>query len=189
MNDELTLNHFFSFVKELPQGKMAGIESGEKLSAVKERISRDLKASWPAISRHLEENIAPLLDIGLPDIFTGAVKKYVGLLKYLDREKYPPNESYLVSLLEHTVSSVHHPYIEIIINDNFKKKIDFTITISLLLEGMILKIQDGKILEIFPGSCEGAGTVECEDFVILDRKSGPFKLPGSIKLGTGIPIA
>jgi hypothetical protein len=36
-----------------------------------------------------------------------------------------------------------------------------------MIEGIILKIQDGKIKEITTGTCKGKGTVMCENIVIL----------------------
>ena len=57
-----------------------------------------------------------------------------------------------------------------------------------MLEGIILKIQEGKIKEITTGTCKGKGTVECENILILERKTRPFCLPGSVSLGEGIPI-
>ncbi|MCX6245992.1 MAG: hypothetical protein NTU98_14965 [Bacteroidetes bacterium] len=190
MNDDqkFTLNAFFSFGKESPEGKLAGAESSEKITSVKEKVLKSAGGNWPLASKNIEEKIGDLLNVGIPDILLGAWKKYQGVRKYLDREKYPPDESYLVSMGEHTVKSEHHPYIEIIINETFKSRLDFEISLSLDLEGIILKIQDGKILEILTGSCKGKGIVKCENFVILEKESGSFPLPGSIKLGDGVPI-
>jgi hypothetical protein len=118
-----------------------------------------------------------------------AWNKYRELLKYTDKEKYPPDVSVLVPLAEHTIKSEHKPYIEILINDKSVGKIDFNINISLTLKGIILKIRDGKIKEIQTGSCKGKGTIKCEDLVILEKETESFSLPGSINLGEGIPIA
>ncbi|MCF6148326.1 MAG: hypothetical protein E3K37_06675 [Candidatus Kuenenia sp.] len=49
--------------------------------------------------------------------------------------------------------SEHCLYTEIRINDIAVGKIEFVIAIALMLEGIILKIQDGRVREILTGSC------------------------------------
>ncbi|MBI2858985.1 MAG: hypothetical protein HYX90_07895 [Chloroflexi bacterium] len=68
-------------------------------------------------------------------------------------------------------------------------KIVFNIAISLALKGIILKIQDARIKEIVTGTCTGNGTIKLEGLVIVERKTEPVSLPGSIRLGEGVPIA
>ena len=77
------------------------------------------------IEAQIFEKLKDLLAIGIPDILVAAWNKYRILLKYLDREKYPPNESFLVPLAEHSITSEHHPYVEILVNDQPVGKICF----------------------------------------------------------------
>jgi hypothetical protein len=186
----LTLNQLFSFQdKELHSDLVAGIEAGEQVSAVKGLVLKQTKGvGWGIIRNEIFAKVGDLLDIGIPDIMVGAWNKYRILVKYLDRDKYPAPESFLVPLGEHTIISEHHPYLEIMVNDQPVGKIAFYISVALTLEGFILKIQDGKIIEIFTGTCKGAGTIKCEGLVMLKEKTRSFPLPGSINLGPGVPI-
>lgn len=186
----ITLNHFFSFEgEELPQDSLSGIESSEKISSLREAFSRETKGiKWSVAFREMIKQIADLLNIGVPDIMVKAWNKYSLLLKYSDRKKYSPDEIFLVPLAEHTIKSEHHPYLEILINNQTVGKMVFDINISLMLEGIILKIQDGKIKEILTGSCKGKGTIKHGDFVIFEKASGSISLPGSMDLGEGLPI-
>ncbi len=186
----ITLNHFFSFHgKELPQNSLSGIESNEKISSLKEAFSREAKGiKWSVAFREMIKKIEDLLNIGVPDIMVKAWNKYSLLLKYSDKKKYSPDETFLVPLAEHTIKSEHHPYLEILINNKPVGKMVFDINIALMLEGIILKIQDGKIKEILTGSCKGKGTIKHGDFVIFEKASGPISLPGTLDLGDGLPI-
>ncbi len=187
-NLEITLNQFFS-LKELSQSRLSTIESSEKMSLLKEKVSKEIKEiRWPVTFSEIIKKIEDLLNIGTTDIMVMAWNKYRILLKYTDKKKYSSNETFLVPLAEHTIKSEHKPYIEILINDKSVGKIDFNINISLTLKGIILKIRDGKIQEIQTGSCKGKGTIKCEDFVIMEKETESISLPGSINLGEGVPI-
>lgn len=187
-NLEITLNQFFS-LKELSQSRLSTIESSEKMSLLKEKVSKEIKEiRWPVTFSEIIKKIEDLLNIGTTDIMVMAWNKYRILLKYTDKKKYSSNETFLVPLAEHIIKSEHKPYIEILINDKSVGKIAFNINISLTLKGIILKIRDGKIQEIQTGSCKGKGTIKCEDFVIMEKETESISLPGSINLGEGVPI-
>lgn len=186
----LTLNQFFSLKnEELPPDQVSAIESSGQVSAVKESVLKQTKGvGWDIIKTEILEKVEDLLDIGIPDIMVATWNKYRILLKYLDRKKYPANESFLVPLAEHTITSEHHPYLEIMMNEQPVGKIGFDISVALKLEGIILKIQDGKIKEIFTGTCKGKGTIKCDNLILLEKDTPSFPLPASINLGQGVPI-
>lgn len=186
----LTLSQFFSLEdKELSPDRLSAIESGEQVSALKGLVLKQTKGvGWGVIKEEIFKKLGDLLEISIPDILVAAWNKYEILLKYLDREKYPPNESFLVPLAEHCITSEHHPFVEILVNDQPVGKIGFDINVTLTLEGIILKIQDGKIKEIFTSTCKGKGTISYDHKVILEKKTESVPLPGNIDLGQGIPI-
>ena len=187
-NTKVTLKDFFLPPAGLYQTKLSSPELEANLANIKKALDES-KVTWPLALNKISEKTEDLLDISVPDILVSAWNKYFVLLKYLDKKKYPPNETFLVPLLEHTVKSQHHPFIELIINNVSITKLDFDINVSLTLKGMVLKIQDGKVLEISTGNCKGKGTVKCHKLLILEKETRTFSMPQSIKLGKGIPIA
>lgn len=190
-NAQITLNQFFSFKeKKFSQDRLAEIGSSETISLLKENILKKAKEiKWSVAFNEIMDKVEDLLNIGIHDIMVCAWNKYRVLLKYLDRKKYPRDETFLVPLAEHTIKSVHHPYIEILVNDKVIGKIKFDISISLKFKGITLKIKNAKIMEILTGTCKGKGTIKCEKFVIIEKETESFSLPGSINLGAGIAIA
>jgi hypothetical protein len=184
----LTLRQFFSLT-ELPAEKLSEIESSEKVSSIKESLAKQAKGvGWGLAQNEIVKKLEELLDINISDILVAAWNKYQVLLKYTDRTKYPPNETFLVPLAEHTVTSEHHPYLEIMVEDQPVGRIDFDVLIALKLKGIILKVQDAKIMEIHTGTCKGKGTIKCEGLVIFAEETDSVPLPGSFKLGRGVPI-
>lgn len=191
MNNDphITLNDIFSTEKDKYHSRFVIAEPSNKISVIKEKVLKEEQVGWPVVSSKIGEKIEDLLNIPIADILTMAWKKYKILLKYLDSEKYPPDETYIVDLTQHTIKSEHHPYLEIWINEQYQGKIEFNINVSIMLKGIVLKIQAGRIKEITTGNIKGMGTIKCEDFVILEKETETFTFPGSIKLGDGIPIA
>ena len=185
-SSEITLHQFFAPKEDA----LSTIESSKRMEALKEKIQKESTAiKWPVALNEITKKVGDLLNISVIDIMVKAWNKYRELLKYTDKEKYPPDVSVLVPLTEHTIKSEHKPYVEILINEKPVGKIDFNINISLTLKGMILKIQDGKIKEIKTGSCKGKGNVKLEDLVIMEKETESISLPGSINLGDGVAIA
>jgi hypothetical protein len=187
-DSQITLKQFFSPEKKLSPKSLSSLELSKKFASLKKKIWKETKVKGPLILDSIIKKTIDMLDIKVLDIMVKAWNKYKILLKYLDKEKYPPDETFLVPLAEHTINSEHRPSIDILINDQPVGNIEFSITFSIMLEGIILKIQDGKIKGINTGTCKGKGTLKCENVVILEKKTASIPLPGSIDLGEGIPI-
>jgi hypothetical protein len=192
MNDvPVTLKQFFLFHGEEPLSRESwlSLDEGEQVTRLRQNLKKEAKGlNWTRVLGEITQKIDDLLDISLESILVGAWNKYRDLLKYCDPVKYPGNETVLVHLVEHTITSEHHPYLAVLVNDLEVGKIDFTINLALTVKGAILKIRGGKILEILPGECKGKGTVACEKCIIFKEETKSFKVPYSIKLGEGIPI-
>ncbi len=190
-NSDLTLKHFFAGINEdIPREWPPELESGTAISTLREKIRTEIKGvQWPAAFDEIKNNVETVLDVSIPAVMAAAWNKYRFLSKYLDRDKYPPDKTVMLPLAEHTVKSEHRPAIEIYFNDRLIGKINFLVTVAFVLEGLTLKIRGGRIMEILTGSCTGKGAVSCENCLLVERATAPFTLPGSIKLGEGIPIA
>jgi len=110
------------------------------------------------------------------------------LVKYLDKEKYPPDKTVIVPLVKHSIKSSHHPYIEVLVDDVAMGKVHLDIVIEMVLEGFNLKIQDGKIKAIATGICKAKGSVGLDGVTLMEEKMKPISLPGIISLKDGIEI-
>ena len=55
-------------------------------------------------------------------------------------------------------------------NENKLGKVTFQLQLSLKINGVILKIQNGEIKEIQAGNCKGEGVVKYNDIVLLEKK-------------------
>jgi hypothetical protein len=131
-----------------------------------------------------------LLDIQIPPLLGKAWSTYQELRKYRDLEAYPADKAFFVPTAEHTFKHEYKPSLELTVNEMSLGTVTFVMTLELTLQGLMLKIQGGKILEIGIGSCVGKGTLACTsaNIILLQKESGPVPLPGVMALGEGILI-
>lgn len=67
-------------------------------------------------------------------------------------------------------------------------KIPFQVDLALVLKGVVLKIQAGRIKTVRTGSCQARGSLKCENLLLLEKKTQVIELPGLIDLGEGVAI-
>jgi hypothetical protein len=157
--------------------------SPEHWKAFQEKLSSELKGiKCPVPFSALAVKIGELFDIEVPDLLLGWWEKAEDLKRALAESREEPDEVRYLGLAEHSISSEHHPYVEVKIKNASVKKIELSIQLLFNLKGFVLKIQNGQITHIETGRCEVEGTVKYEELVILEKKLAPFDLPGSISL-------
>ncbi len=183
-----TLNTFFNTQIGSMQWA-SSVTQGPEFTQAKLQIAQALTGT-PIPASFYERLIMKLteaLDIDLGDILVWGWRKQREIVLFRDKEN-PPSGSHTVPLLEHTLVSKHSPTIQPVINEVRLARLKFDIILKLKLKGAILAIRDGKIMEVTTGSCTGNGSIEYAGIAILEKKTAPFDLPGSIIFKEGIPI-
>ena len=181
----LTLKDFLVARTEDAREAIEKSSAGAKL---KEAVGKLPGIEWSVVGKEIEAKIGDVLDVDIMGVLLGGWKKYRQLQQYRDTTKYPPEETILLSLTEHSIASSHHPKIEILAGEIPVGSLEFTITLALKLEGVVLKVRGGKIREISAGRCRGKGTLECAGVALLQKETDAYDLPGRVSLGEGIDI-
>ena len=190
-----TLNDFFK-----SKGKASiyakRISKRPEMRELKHNLATSMKGAkvprnfWARdLAGRISENIESILDIPITTILLAAWSRHAEISKYRDTVKYKPSMIYQVSLFDHEISSEHHPSIDAYLGKNVTiGTLRFHIILSFLLKGVILTIQDGKIMRVNLGSCAGEGSLECSGLRLVRMNSRALTLPGSLDLGSGIEI-
>ncbi len=183
---QITLNDFFSTDQVIDE-QLDKLEKSEHFTTLKEKVFKTVLL--PAgMYKLLIRQVSDLLNINILEILAGGWGKYSEFLEYLDKEKYPPDETVYVPLIEHTITSNHSPSLQPVINEKSLGKIEFDVNLEFLLKGVILKIRDGKIMGAKIGTIEGKGDVQYDGFKLFEAKSQPIGFPATIDFKEGIPI-
>ena len=186
---KISLTALFSDDMGSLAGKFSGIEALDPVTSLKTAfLEKAGGIKWSDIFSEVSDAAGRLLDMNIEDILIAAWKKHEEIKRYCDRKKYPSEETILCPLGRHKVKSVHHPYIEIYVNEESIGRMVFDLVLRFDLEGIILKIRDAKIMEIMAGKCKGSGSLKYGEVVLLKKESQKIPIPGNISLGSGIPI-
>lgn len=173
---KITLNQLFRN-PDFREKKFSDIEIQEKIVHLKmDILQKEPQLKWKNVLTEVIGTSTKLLDIKLKDILLSAWGKYSEVQKFLDKDKFGTDEVFMVPLAEHTITSEHHPKIEIRMGEIYLGKIDFDLELNLSLSGIILKISQGNIQEVKAGKCVSNGTFSCEGIPLFENESSEFML-------------
>ena len=142
---------------------------------------------WKDVESLVSAKLSEALDVDPIQFFATAWEKYSLLTDAAEQSK--SGETVLVPMAEHAVTSEIHPYVEIQIGPA-RHRIDFDVTLSLKLKGVIVKVEKEEIRAIQAGTCEGSVEIGVANgrASIWKHEIKPVPLPGTIKVGSGIRI-
>jgi hypothetical protein len=186
---DATLQQLFGLDRpEAAAAIRAGLHEEKADEGLRKEAAKAPGVHQTALAETAADKLPDLLNVKVISILTGAWTKYELLKKYADRREYPPEETVLLPLAEHTVKSEHHPYVEILVNGRPVGKITFDVTVSLKLESFELKLQDGKIKAVNAGTVQGSGEISFYGVTLIKKEIEPVTVHASINLGDGIPL-
>ena len=182
--DTPTLDTFFEFSQAMDSdgGDLGRLETSQSMTRIRKELKEAAGKQPAAMSaRQLQGPISQLLGESLLDIIVRAWNENHLFEKFLDPDQYDPDESVLISLKKHSLTSSHRPHVDVSLNGKVLGRIDFAIELALTLEGVILELRAGKLRELRVGKLQGSGTLKCEDLVLVRRDTGPVDFPGTIR--------
>jgi hypothetical protein len=155
---------------------------------MQEQMKDKAGAAWKMVQGSLDQHLARLLDIDVVRLLVDGWNKARELRKYRDEAAYPRDEVIVVALSKHKLDSQHKPHLELVVGDRPVGRLNFQIDLALNIDGAQLTIQGGRIMRIATGKTSGIGTIRCEGVIVGQKEAKLGALPGSIDLGSGIPI-
>jgi hypothetical protein len=191
MKDMFEVQDAKDAAQSMSAAKRQEFDTSQAAAVLKEEIAKKSRLiQWSAVEDVLFERTVEALDIPVLTFLMPAWKKYREILEFADVEKHPASEVNLISLVEHTVKVEHNPYLQVTYRgvEIPKAKLEFTLTGDFTLQGVILKIQNGKIKAIQGGAIKWSGELLLENKSVLKKESKSYDLTGKVELGDGIPL-
>lgn len=182
------LNQFFG-VDQVSKETVTALVKTKEFQKLKGKLKKEMPAIslsesfFEMIVGHLSE----VLHIDVRAILLNTWNTSSEILQYADSKKYPPEQAFMVPLVEHTIISEHTPSLKLTLNKAPVGEIELDVKLELTVKGVILKIQNKRIMALNPGTCKGNGSVRYGDLVLIQKKSS-FDFPGLFALGAGIPL-
>lgn len=128
-----------------------------------------------------------LLALDLGDLIAEGWRKFEDLTAAAKRTMSSPGSSELVDLAAHTISSKHSPRVEMLVNDAPVATVQFDLSFTFTIKGMVATVRGGRLVELHAGVGEVEGKLEAQGRELAKRQ-GHFELPWLVRVGDGIPL-
>ena len=173
----------------LPQDSLQRLESAERTQEVRESLAQEAKdLEWHGAWKIVTERLPELFDISVLDLLLAGWEKYRLIADYAEKSRNAPGKAFHVPMHKKTLSSEHHPCIDLLINEKVVETLDFTIRLKLDFAGAELVLEDGELRGLATGECKGSGEVYLRDTRLYKKAFGKLDLPGEVRFSGGLAI-
>jgi hypothetical protein len=117
-----------------------------------------------------------VLGLDLGDLVVAGWRKQGQLAAAAERTAANPGTSELVELATHRISSVHHPYVELLVNDVRVATVNFELDLEFEVKALVATVRDGHLVSLHSGDCDLAATLTAEGVRLASRRRH-FDLP------------
>jgi hypothetical protein len=121
-----------------------------------------------------------VLALDLGDLVVAGWRKQGQLAAAAERTAANPGTSELVELATHRVSSVHHPYVELLVNDVRVTTVNFELDLEFEIKALVATVRDGHLVSLHSGECDLSATLSAEAVRLATRRRH-FDLPPVVR--------
>lgn len=163
---------------------------------------RQVAKAWHLPAERLRESaVGQVVDrihqvFSLPfyKVLAAAWRRHPACRAYCDPEQFPPGESHVVELAEHTVGWECEPAVEVLADGlstagaGRLAELDFEVELESAVHAGLLTIRDARFIKMEAADLVLSATVRLKGFTIA-RYEVPVQLPGALRFGDdGEPI-
>ena len=117
-----------------------------------------------------------LLDLDLGDLVIAGWRKQGQLAAAAERTAANPGTSEVVELATHRISSAHHPFVELLVNDAHVATVTFDLEVEFVVKALVVTVRDGHVVSLHTGACDVVATLAAKGIQLASRKAH-FELP------------
>jgi hypothetical protein len=132
-----------------------------------------------------------LLGLDLGDLVIAGWRKQEKLAAAAEHTAANPGSSVLVELATHRISSVHRPYVELLLNEQHLMNVNFELTIEFVVTALAVTVRDGHVVSLHAGNCDVSATLDAEGIRLASRQDHlelplVVRWPLLLRLGGGV---
>ncbi len=187
--EDFTIRDLFGLSPDGSPELAAGIEAKDFQEVAKQVSSLPQPISWSRVQSEVAGVLSTALNTSLLDAWAHAWEKCQSLRDDVEQSHKSPDTVVLSPLVEHSIASSLHPYIEIFVGAKRIQKITFDVTVTTQLKGLVLGLKDAHIVSLQLAQCEWAGAITTQEVTLIHRELKKLDLPGRITLKRSISLA
>jgi hypothetical protein len=144
-------------------------------------------AGHKAVSHEVARAGAGLADLDFVDILVAGWQKHTALIQAARATLAAPGTRQVVDLTTHHITSVHHPYVELLVDGTPVGKVNFEIHLKFVVKALVATVGNGSLTALHCGDCELIGSLACEG-IQLAKRQGDLDLNLVVRLNKELPL-
>jgi hypothetical protein len=112
-----------------------------------------------------------LLDLDLGGLAVAGWRKHAALTAAADRTRVNSGSSEVVDLATHRITSVHRPYVELLLNDVHIATVRFELRVEFLVRALVATVRDGHVAALGIGACDATATLAAEGVHLVKQQA------------------
>lgn len=112
-----------------------------------------------------------LLDLDMGDLAVAGWRRHAALTAAADRTRVNPGSSEVVDLATHRITSVHRPYVELLLNDVHVATVRFELRVEFLVRALVATVRNGHVASLGFGACDVTATLAAEGVQLLEQRA------------------
>lgn len=111
-----------------------------------------------------------LLNLDLGDLVIAGWRMQAELADAAERTATNPGTSQVVKLATHRISSVHRPYVELLLNGQHLTNVNFELDIEFVVTALAVTVRDGHVVSLHAGDCDVSVALAAEGIRLASRQ-------------------
>jgi hypothetical protein len=126
-----------------------------------------------------------LLDLELGGLAVAGWRKHAALTAAADRTRINPGSSEVVDLATHRITSIHRPYVELLLNDVHIATMRFELRVEFLVRALVATVRDGHVAALGVGACDVTASLAAEGVELTKQQA---RLDMSLLIPMPLPL-
>ncbi|MFI6144495.1 hypothetical protein [Streptomyces sp. NPDC051109] len=140
-----------------------------------------------AVGRELATVVDGFLDLDLVSLVASGWSQYKVLKEAARRTRGSPGSEEVVALATHTVSSTHHPSVDLLVDGAPAATVAVKLTVLFRISGLVAVVRDGLLVAARSGQCTVEARLAVRDIPVASRE-GRLDLPATLRLREPIDL-
>lgn len=159
-------------------------QTKDEIKKIQQTLEQEVSdLDWKTVKKELYKQLDSLLNISLAGVLARAWIALAQVQQIIREQQEDGSDSVaVIPLVEHKILSQHEPKLKILLNSHNIGELKFVVKFIFKLEGVLLKIQYGKIQAVLAGKCKGAAAISYEEVKLEEKQIAEFDLPGQLDL-------
>jgi hypothetical protein len=159
------------------------LDTSEEAAEIKAALAKAVPGlPLGPIIESVSKALQDALDVPISSVLGSAWNRARELRAAIRETRDSDKAAVLVPLLNHTITSEHRPYVDVMVSGAAIARLVFPLKLALQVEGAVLRVANGRMTDVMAGQLKGKATLKFAEFVLFDKALSPIPIPATLTL-------